>query len=210
MGNSKEYLCTHQSTHSTGQLCTRQSTHSTGQFIQVIQLSFCLLIWLGVMLIEPMFFLLSPSSRNVATLVQPQSSQLHVSHALCRKKITCGTNGGLITDATLKSLDLRKDFLFPPSLLLHNTRPVGRQVLQISATCKLLEHFIFIYQMAMYYVSGYPAAADHHHSSGWHFYGHPLIAPVILEFSWIISCYFACSSFVIAFPSPFWPECFIQ
>ncbi|KAK1367713.1 MraZ [Heracleum sosnowskyi] len=86
----------------------------------------------------------SPSSRNVATLVQknlaqPQSSQLHVSHALCQKKISFGTNGGIINDSTLKSLDFRKDFLFPPSLLLHNTRPVGRQ-----DTLQLLISIIFL------------------------------------------------------------------
>ncbi|KAL8107077.1 uncharacterized protein LOC141670433 [Apium graveolens] len=84
----------------------------------------------------------SPSSRNVATLVQPQSSQLHVSHALCQKKITCGTNGGLINDATLKSLDLRKDCLFSPSLLLQTTRPVDRQdTLQLLITIILLADF---------------------------------------------------------------------
>ncbi|KAL1830578.1 hypothetical protein ACET3Z_000229 [Daucus carota] len=74
----------------------------------------------------------SPSSQKVAPFVQksflqPQASQLYTNHALCRKKITGGTNGGLINDATLKLLDVRKDFLFPLSLLFHNTRPVGRQ-----------------------------------------------------------------------------------
>lgn len=61
------------------------------------------------------------------SLKQLQKSQPHTSHALSRKRITGGINGGLINDATLKSLDFRRDFLFPFSLLLHNTGPVGRQ-----------------------------------------------------------------------------------
>lgn len=82
-----------------------------------------------------MCFLLSPSLRSVATLaqksaVQPRSSQLHASQALCQKNITCGTTEGLINDANLKSLCLRKDLRFPPTLVLRNTRPVGRQVLK--------------------------------------------------------------------------------
>lgn len=64
------------------------------------------------------------------TLKQPQESQQCSSHALLsRKKITGGMNGGLINDSTVKSLDFRRDYLFPCSLLLHNTRPVGREVL---------------------------------------------------------------------------------
>lgn len=103
----------------------------------------------SVKLIEAICFLLSPSSRKVATfvqksLMQPQASQLYMSHALCRKKITGGTNGGLINEATLKSLDVRRDFLFPLSLLFHNTRPVGQQVLKICTTCKLIIIYIFV------------------------------------------------------------------
>lgn len=82
-----------------------------------------------------MFFFLHLYSRKdtaVArkSLKQLQKSQPHTSHALSRKRITGGINGGLINDATLKSLDFRRDFLFPFSLLLHNTGPVGRQVLR--------------------------------------------------------------------------------
>lgn len=54
-----------------------------------------------------------------------------VGHALSVKRITGGINGGLINHTTLRSLDYKRDFLFPLSLLLHNTRPVGRQVLQL-------------------------------------------------------------------------------
>ncbi|XVF52441.1 hypothetical protein PTKIN_Ptkin05aG0018300 [Pterospermum kingtungense] len=56
-----------------------------------------------------------------------QLQQPYPTHALSRKKITGGINGGLINDATLRSLEFKRDFLFPFSLLLHNTRPVGRQ-----------------------------------------------------------------------------------
>ncbi|KAA8525945.1 hypothetical protein F0562_007955 [Nyssa sinensis] len=82
--------------------------------------------------------------RNVATVAQKgfkklQQSQTYMSHALSRKRISSGINGGLINDATLKSLDFRRDFLFPFSLLLHNTRPVGRQeTLQLLISIMLL------------------------------------------------------------------------
>lgn len=56
-----------------------------------------------------------------------EESQVYTS-LLSRKKITKGFNGGIINEATLKSLCYRRDFLFPFSLLLLNTRPVGRQV----------------------------------------------------------------------------------
>ncbi|XP_057487508.1 uncharacterized protein LOC130773578 [Actinidia eriantha] len=73
--------------------------------------------------------------RNSQKLHQSQ----YTSHALSRKKISGGINGGLINDATVKSLDVRKDFLFPLSLLLHNTRPVGREdTLQLLISVMLL------------------------------------------------------------------------
>lgn len=60
--------------------------------------------------------------------MQPQQNQTCSSPTVSRKRISGGINGGLLTEATLKSLDVRRDYLFPFSLLLHNTRPVGRQV----------------------------------------------------------------------------------
>ncbi|TQD76240.1 hypothetical protein C1H46_038219 [Malus baccata] len=60
-------------------------------------------------------------------LKQMQQSWPLVGHALSVKRITGGINGGLINHTTLKSLDYKRDFLFPLSLLLHNARPVGRQ-----------------------------------------------------------------------------------
>lgn len=59
-----------------------------------------------------------------------EGSQVYSNPVLFRKKITTkGFNGGIVNEATLKSLGYRRDFLFPFSLLLLNTRPVGRQVL---------------------------------------------------------------------------------
>lgn len=49
-------------------------------------------------------------------------------HGLARKRINGGINGGLINEISLESLEYRRDMLFPFSLLLNNTRPVGRQV----------------------------------------------------------------------------------
>ncbi|XP_071706226.1 uncharacterized protein [Rutidosis leptorrhynchoides] len=62
--------------------------------------------------------------KNVA---QIQPSPSYTSHALTRKKVAGGVNGGIINEATLKSLEVQKDYLFPFSLFLHNTRPTGRQ-----------------------------------------------------------------------------------
>ncbi|CAI0388569.1 unnamed protein product [Linum tenue] len=66
----------------------------------------------------------SCSSRH---LQQPLNELPSINQASSRKKLTGGINGGVINEVTLKSLDYRRDFLFPLSLLLHNTRPVGRQ-----------------------------------------------------------------------------------
>ncbi|XP_071918624.1 uncharacterized protein [Coffea arabica] len=70
-------------------------------------------------------------SRKFATIDKchrkAQHGHLSTSHSLLRKRTTAGKNGGLINDITLKSLDFKRDYLFPFSLLLHNTRPVGRE-----------------------------------------------------------------------------------
>ncbi|KAF8380635.1 hypothetical protein HHK36_028124 [Tetracentron sinense] len=73
------------------------------------------------------------------SLKQLQQSHPYVNHALSRKRIAGGVNGGVINDATLKSLDYKRDFLFPFSLLLQNTRPVGLQeTLQLLISIMLL------------------------------------------------------------------------
>ncbi|KAG6636083.1 hypothetical protein CIPAW_11G086100 [Carya illinoinensis] len=61
------------------------------------------------------------------------------SHALSLKTVTGGINGGLVNDTTLKFLDYKRDFAFPLHLLLHNSRPVGRQdSLQLLITVMIL------------------------------------------------------------------------
>lgn len=70
---------------------------------------------------------------------QYQQSLPYSSHSLSRKRITGGINGCLINEATLRSLDFRRDFFFPFSLLFHNTRPIGRQdTVQLLITIMLL------------------------------------------------------------------------
>ncbi|XP_042488312.1 uncharacterized protein LOC122068501 isoform X1 [Macadamia integrifolia] len=73
------------------------------------------------------------------TVKQLQQSQSYISQALSRKRITGGMNGGIINEVTSKSLDYRRDFLFPFSRFLHNTRPVGHQdTLQLMICIMLL------------------------------------------------------------------------
>ncbi|KAL2472142.1 hypothetical protein Adt_40278 [Abeliophyllum distichum] len=97
-------------------------------------------------------------SRKVAAIVQSNARhspecQTYTSHALSRKKITGGINGGLIDEATLKLLGYRRDFFFPFSLLLHNTRPVGRQeTVQLFITIMLLaDLFVTLLMLFLFY-----------------------------------------------------------
>lgn len=78
-------------------------------------------------------------SITIKSLKQVQHNQLYMTHALCRRRITGGVNGGLLNGSTLKSLDFRRDFLFPLSHILHNTRPIGCQdTLQLFISIMLL------------------------------------------------------------------------
>ncbi|CAA2974478.1 transmembrane [Olea europaea subsp. europaea] len=97
-------------------------------------------------------------SRKVAAIVQSSvrnqlDSQMYTSHALSRKKITGGINGGLIDESTLKLLGYRRDYLFPFSLLLHNTRSVGRQeTIQLFITIMLLaDLFVTLLMLFLFY-----------------------------------------------------------
>ncbi|PIA31063.1 hypothetical protein AQUCO_05300111v1 [Aquilegia coerulea] len=79
---------------------------------------------------------LSLACNNIQQLQQNLS---YNTHALSHKKLTGGINGGIINDATLKSLDYRRDILFPFSLFLDNTRPIGLQdTLQLLISMMLL------------------------------------------------------------------------
>ncbi|KAL5551245.1 hypothetical protein UlMin_001421 [Ulmus minor] len=88
-----------------------------------------------------------------STIKQSQQSLPYIGHALPIKKITGGINGGLINDTTLTSLDFRRDFLFPLSLLLHNTRPIGRQeTLQLLITIMLsTDLFVTLLTLLQFY-----------------------------------------------------------
>lgn len=61
------------------------------------------------------------------SIKQLQQSLPYTGHVLSRQRITGGSNGGVIDASTIKSLDYKRDFLFPFSLFLHNTRPIGLQ-----------------------------------------------------------------------------------
>ncbi|EXC26737.1 hypothetical protein L484_023351 [Morus notabilis] len=91
------------------------------------------------------------SARTI--LKQSHQSLPYIGHALSIKKITGGINGGLINDTTLRSLDFRRDYLFPISLILHNSRPVGRQeILQLLITVMLLaDLFVTLLTLLQFY-----------------------------------------------------------
>jgi hypothetical protein len=57
-------------------------------------------------------------------LAGAQLSHSRVKDALMRKRIT----GGILDSNTLRTLKDRRDLLYPFSLILHNTKPVGHQV----------------------------------------------------------------------------------
>lgn len=77
-------------------------------------------------------------SSNSKQLQQGQPSPSHT----VSKGLTGGVNGGIINEVTLKSLDYRRDYLFPLSLLLQNTRPVGFQVITfVFSTCAFAGQF---------------------------------------------------------------------
>ncbi|KAG8374639.1 hypothetical protein BUALT_Bualt10G0016900 [Buddleja alternifolia] len=98
------------------------------------------------------------SSRNFAPVAQSsakptEESQVFTSHLLSRKKITGGFNGGIINETTLKSLGYKRNYLFPFSLLLLNTRPVGRQdTVQLLITVMLLaDLFVTLLMLFLFY-----------------------------------------------------------
>ncbi|XAR70587.1 hypothetical protein NMG60_11027490 [Bertholletia excelsa] len=66
---------------------------------------------------EPLDRSYSEHTGKAATASQEKYQQMHssqyTSHALARKRISGGVTGGLIDDATVKSLEVRRDFLFP-------------------------------------------------------------------------------------------------
>ncbi|XP_010677213.2 uncharacterized protein LOC104892887 isoform X2 [Beta vulgaris subsp. vulgaris] len=86
---------------------------------------------------------------------QLQQSQSYTSQVLSRRRTSGLINGALINDATLKSLEFRRDIFFIFSLFLRNTRPVSCQdtvqlliliiiLADLSVTCLMLVQFYWI------------------------------------------------------------------
>ncbi|VFQ66404.1 unnamed protein product [Cuscuta campestris] len=96
-------------------------------------------------------------SRRINTFVRrsfvQQENQTCCSPTVSVKRTTGGINGGIITEATMKSLVVGRDYFLPFSLLLHNTRPVGRQdTVQLLITMMLLvDLFITILTLLLFY-----------------------------------------------------------
>ncbi|CAL5028567.1 unnamed protein product [Urochloa decumbens] len=97
------------------------------------------------------------SRKNIAVLLQDfnqaNQDQPCTSYAVSRKRLTGGVNGGIINEGTLKSLDYKRDYLFPFSLLLQNSRPLGyAETLQLFICILLLGDFsITLLMLVQYY-----------------------------------------------------------
>ncbi|CAA6666999.1 unnamed protein product [Spirodela intermedia] len=65
------------------------------------------------------------SSSPHKSLVRLQQNNPPISQTGSRRRTTGGVNGTIISEATLRSLQCKRDYLFPFSLLLQNTRPIG-------------------------------------------------------------------------------------
>lgn len=63
--------------------------------------------------------------------IDRQQVPAYCSHVLARKRINGGINGGIINDASIRSLDFKRDYAFPMCLLLRNMRPIGHQVVYL-------------------------------------------------------------------------------
>lgn len=130
------------------------------------------------MLEDSTCFILTPLSRNSSAcpskyLIELQQNLIQPGHGLSRKRINGGINGGLINEISLESLEYRRDLLFPFSLLLNNTRPVGRQVtfssLLNNSCCDLFSFvcFYFCVSISKFFLvsyAGYSSPFDLHPS----------------------------------------------
>uniref|UniRef100_A0A0E0P5I5 DUF8003 domain-containing protein n=1 Tax=Oryza rufipogon TaxID=4529 RepID=A0A0E0P5I5_ORYRU len=70
------------------------------------------------------------SRKNISSKKLNQD-QPCTSYAVSRKRLTGGVNGGIINEGTLKSLECKRDYLFPFSMLLQNCRPIGYAIVAI-------------------------------------------------------------------------------
>ncbi|KAL6839711.1 hypothetical protein ACP4OV_030399 [Aristida adscensionis] len=93
---------------------------------------------------------ISVSLRSSSQAIQDQPC---TSYGVSRKRLTGGVNGGIINEGTIKSLDYKRDYLFPFSLLLQNSRPIGYvETLQLVICIILLGDFsITLLILVQYY-----------------------------------------------------------
>ncbi|VAH40308.1 unnamed protein product [Triticum turgidum subsp. durum] len=84
---------------------------------------------------------------------QAVQDQPCTSYGVSRKRLTGGVTGGVINEETLKSLDYKRDYLFPLSLLLQNCRPIGyAETLQLLICVVLVGDFtITLLMLVQYY-----------------------------------------------------------
>ncbi|XP_051212962.1 uncharacterized protein [Lolium perenne] len=84
---------------------------------------------------------------------QANQEQPCTSYAVSRKRLSGGVNGVVINEETLKSLDCKRDYLFPFSLLLQNCRPIGYAVTLQLLICILLvgDFSITLLMLVQYY-----------------------------------------------------------
>ncbi|XP_052150935.1 uncharacterized protein LOC127769394 [Oryza glaberrima] len=92
------------------------------------------------------------SRKNISSKKLNQD-QPCTSYAVSRKRLTGGVNGGIINEGTLKSLECKRDCLFPLSLLLQNCRPIGyAETLQLLICIILLGDFsVTLLMLVQYY-----------------------------------------------------------
>uniref|UniRef100_A0A0E0DAX6 Uncharacterized protein n=1 Tax=Oryza meridionalis TaxID=40149 RepID=A0A0E0DAX6_9ORYZ len=92
------------------------------------------------------------SRKNISSKKLNQD-QPCTSYAVSRKRLTGGVNGGIINEGTLKSLECKRDYLFPFSLLLQNCRPIGyAETLQLLICIILLGDFsVTLLMLVQYY-----------------------------------------------------------
>ncbi|CAN6486871.1 unnamed protein product [Victoria cruziana] len=87
---------------------------------------------------------------------QMQQHQQIANHFLSRKRISGGVSGGILNSVTVESLDYRRGFLFPFSLLLQNTKPIDCQdTVLLAITILLLGDFTLTLLMLLqfYWIS---------------------------------------------------------
>lgn len=142
-------------------------------------------------------------------LAQSEPNQPSVSNINSRKRMTGGVNGTIINDENLQSLHYKRDFLFPFSLLLQNTRPIG---FKVDSHLKLFfwVHKKLLRNTVIFLPSGCIAASNLHYALGWFNHHTSHIASILLDVTWGFSCTLAYSPFIIDLSLSSWYKCSFQ